>query len=137
MIWSILKLAILLWCICALIGLLSLLVRPALPLIAAACWLVRLLRRPLRQLTSLARVSLRRLNGEGAEVPKYVENLFDPHAVLGVSTDAPPESIKAAYRELIKRNHPDLVASLDPAILEFATERTKQIHRAFEMIGGR
>lgn len=106
-------------------------------MIAAGYWLVKMFTRLVGQLARFDRTSPLDSNGETGDTPGHAENLFDPHAVLGVSTDAPPESVKAAYRELIKRNHPDLVASMDLAILEFATERTKQIHRAFEMIGGK
>ena len=31
----------------------------------------------------------------------------DPYAVLGIGSDASPESIKAAYLRLAKRTHPD------------------------------
>src|SRR3954469_21465561 len=33
---------------------------------------------------------------------------MDPHALLGVRTDATPEEITAAYRKLAKEWHPDL-----------------------------
>ena len=33
--------------------------------------------------------------------------IADPYAVLGVSPGATAEEIKAAYRSLVKRHHPD------------------------------
>jgi len=60
----------------------------------------------------------------------------DPYTILGISNKASFDEIKAAYRSLMKVNHPDRVAGLDSALQQFATDRTRQIHQAFEQLSG-
>lgn len=53
----------------------------------------------------------------------------DPYQVLGVSPDASDEEIKAAYRRLAKKYHPDLNPG-DAA----AAEKMQQVNAAYEQI---
>lgn len=55
----------------------------------------------------------------------------DLHAVLGVPPTASPAEIKSAYRRLARQLHPDV--NSEPA----ATERFKQITRAYDVLTGR
>ncbi|MBQ7499725.1 MAG: DnaJ domain-containing protein [Clostridia bacterium] len=57
----------------------------------------------------------------------------DPYIVLGVSRDADDETIKKAYRELVKKYHPDKYAN-DPAFKELAEEKMKEINEAYDEI---
>jgi DnaJ-domain-containing protein 1 len=57
---------------------------------------------------------------------------FDPYAVLGVSPDAGPEEIRAAYRREIVNYHPDKVAHLGRELQEFAKAKAQEINRAYE-----
>ena len=57
----------------------------------------------------------------------------DPYAVLGVSPTATDEEIKAAYRKLARRYHPDNYAS-DPTAAREAEERMKEINAAYDRI---
>src|ERR1051325_9691135 len=54
----------------------------------------------------------------------------DYYAVLGVSSTAPQEEIKKAYRRLAKRYHPDANQN-DPK----AAERFKEISEAYQVVG--
>lgn len=64
------------------------------------------------------------------------DDLSDPvsekpwFAILEVSPNASIDEINASYRTRIVKNHPDLVAKLDPAIQELAAARSKELNRA-------
>jgi curved DNA-binding protein CbpA len=58
--------------------------------------------------------------------------MTDPYKVLGVSPDAGDEEIKQAYRELVRKYHPDKYANTDLA--DIATEKMKEVNAAYEEI---
>jgi DnaJ-domain-containing protein 1 len=58
----------------------------------------------------------------------------DPWTVLGVARDAGPDAIAAAYREQLKRYHPDRVAGLGDELQALAHEKTLEIQRAYEAL---
>lgn len=53
------------------------------------------------------------------------------HSVLRVDPDADIDDIRAAYRDLIRTYHPDLVAALGPRLREVAEEESKRINTAY------
>ncbi len=55
-----------------------------------------------------------------------------PHEILGVAHDASAGQIKDAYREQMKRYHPDRLHQFGPEFAALATEKTKLIQQAFE-----
>ena len=55
----------------------------------------------------------------------------DPHAVLGVGPDSPPGELSAAYRELAKRWHPDVVP---PDLGPEAERRMADINAAYDLV---
>lgn len=57
---------------------------------------------------------------------------MDPYKVLGVSPSASQEEIKAAYRELVKKYHPDKYT--DETLKAQATEKIKEINAAYDML---
>lgn len=59
--------------------------------------------------------------------------------VLGLSLEASPAQIKLAYRRLLSRHHPDKVAGTGatPAQVRAATDKTCELHRAFELLRNR
>jgi DnaJ-class molecular chaperone len=56
--------------------------------------------------------------------------------VLGVPRDASPEDVTRAYREQMKRYHPDRVADLGPELQQVAHQKSLDIQRAFRELGG-
>lgn len=54
----------------------------------------------------------------------------DYYDILGVPRDATPEQVKRAYRELVKKHHPDVAADK-----RAAEERFKEISEAYEVLG--
>lgn len=55
----------------------------------------------------------------------------DPYKVLGVSPDASEEELKAAYRELAKKYHPDNYA--DSPLADLANEKMQEVNEAYDM----
>ena len=56
----------------------------------------------------------------------------DPYKVLGVSSNATDDEIKKAYRELVRKYHPDKYRDSDLA--DLANEKMKEINAAYEEI---
>jgi preprotein translocase subunit Sec63 len=73
----------------------------------------------------LARASLARSSASGAG------GGWDPWAVLGVPRDASREQIARAYRDQVKRYHPDRVADLGPELQQVAHRKTVELQRAY------
>lgn len=57
---------------------------------------------------------------------------WDPWRVLGVTRGASREEVTAAYRDLMKRYHPDRVADLGEELRRVAHEKTVEIQRAYD-----
>ncbi|MFT8887776.1 MAG: J domain-containing protein [Ethanoligenens sp.] len=58
--------------------------------------------------------------------------MSDPYQVLGVSPNASDDEVKAAYRKLVKKYHPDNYAN-NP-LADLATEKMKEINEAYNTI---
>ena len=61
---------------------------------------------------------------------------WDPHAVLGVRSGASRDELVRAYREQMKRYHPDRVADMPPEFQELAHRKAIEIQRAYAELGG-
>lgn len=57
---------------------------------------------------------------------------MNPYEILGVSENADEETIKRAYRELVKKYHPDKY--VNNPLADLASEKLKQINEAYDMI---
>ena len=57
---------------------------------------------------------------------------MDPYKVLGVSPNASDEEVKKAYRELVKKYHPDKYVNSD--LKDLASDKLKQINAAYDEI---
>ena len=62
--------------------------------------------------------------------------LEDAYKILGVSKDADMNTIKKAYRKLVRQCHPDIIKSQGKGeeYLKEATQKTQEINAAYEMI---
>ncbi|MHB1485184.1 MAG: J domain-containing protein [Saccharofermentanales bacterium] len=56
----------------------------------------------------------------------------DPYEVLGIKQTATPDEIKKAYRQLVKKYHPDNYK--DNPLEELAKEKMQEINEAYEMV---
>lgn len=61
---------------------------------------------------------------------------FDPWAILEIPCNSSKQEISAAYKKKLILNHPDKVASLDPELQSFATQRTILLRKAYEQLVG-
>jgi uncharacterized membrane protein YkvA (DUF1232 family) len=61
-------------------------------------------------------------------------NQMDPYTLLEVSPHASPEEIKAAYRRVAARYHPDKVAHLGKEFQELAHQKFVAIQQAYERL---
>lgn len=58
--------------------------------------------------------------------------ITDPYKVLGVNRNDSEETIKKAYRELVKKYHPDKY--LDSDLKDLANEKLQQVNEAYDNI---
>jgi DnaJ-domain-containing protein 1 len=59
---------------------------------------------------------------------------LDPYAVLGLKANATKEEIRAAYRDLMTKYHPDKVAHLGVEFQEIAKTKALELNRAYQML---
>lgn len=60
--------------------------------------------------------------------------LANPHAVLGIDTDADADGIRKAYRKQLTTYHPDRFSHLGPEFEAVAAARTRAIVKAYETL---
>lgn len=56
------------------------------------------------------------------------------YTILGVDPSASDEEVKKAYREMAKKNHPDLVSNLGDEVRKSAEKKFQEINAAYETI---
>ena len=57
---------------------------------------------------------------------------MNPYEVLGISEGADEETIKKAYKELVKKYHPDKY--VNNPLADLAAEKMKEINKAYDML---
>lgn len=57
---------------------------------------------------------------------------MNPYEVLGVPEDADEATIKKAYRDLVKKYHPDKY--VNNPLADLATEKLKEVNKAYDML---
>ena len=78
--------------------------------------------------------------GQGFQQPGQTQGMMkDPYEVLGVTKGASMDAIKKAYRGRLKKFHPDIVENLKlgPEYKEMFEEKTRDIHKAYQSLGGK
>ena len=77
-----------------------------------------------------------RLNASDAAsvIAMYWRDTDSAYSVLGISPSATDDEVKAAYRRMAMKNHPDKVASLGPEVQKAAEEKFRKIQEAYESI---
>ncbi|MCR5014870.1 MAG: TerB family tellurite resistance protein [Bacteroidales bacterium] len=65
---------------------------------------------------------------------KEVNASDNAYKILGVDPDASDEEVKKAYREMAKKNHPDLVSNLGEDVRAAAEKKFQEINQAYETI---
>ena len=60
----------------------------------------------------------------------------EAYEILGVKENHDMDTIKKAYRQLIRKYHPDIISSQnkDESYMEEATSKTQEINQAYQVI---
>ena len=64
----------------------------------------------------------------------FVRENDNAYAILGIDPSATDEEVKRAYREMAKKNHPDLVGNLGDEVRQAAEKKFQEINAAYETI---
>ena len=77
-----------------------------------------------------------RLSGSDVNsvIAMFYKGVESAYAVLEVSPSASNDEIRAAYRRMAMKNHPDKVATLGPDVQKAAAEKFRQVQEAYETI---
>lgn len=67
---------------------------------------------------------------------RFVADDHDPYTVLGVTADTGNDDLKAHYRDLVRRNHPDVLAGkgLSKELQDVAERKLAAINAAWDVI---
>ena len=64
----------------------------------------------------------------------FVKETDSAYKILGIAPTATDEEVKKAYREMAKKNHPDLVSNLGDEVRQAAEKKFQEINAAYETI---
>ena len=64
----------------------------------------------------------------------FIKETDSAYKILGIEPSATDEEVKKAYREMAKKNHPDLVSNLGEEVKEAAEKKFQEINAAYEAI---
>ena len=64
----------------------------------------------------------------------FIRETDNAYKILGLDADATDDEVKKAYREMAKKNHPDLVSNLGEEVRQAAEKKFQEINAAYESI---
>ena len=64
----------------------------------------------------------------------FIKETDRAYKILGIDPSASDEEVKKAYREMAKKNHPDLVSNLGEEVRQAAEKKFQEINAAYETI---
>ena len=64
----------------------------------------------------------------------FIKETDSAYKILGIEPSATDEEVKKAYREMAKKNHPDLVTNLGEEVRQAAEKKFQEINGAYESI---
>ena len=64
----------------------------------------------------------------------FIRETDSAYKILGVAPTATDDEVKRAYREMAKKNHPDLVSNLGDEVRQAAEKKFQEINAAYETI---
>lgn len=64
----------------------------------------------------------------------FIKETDSAYKILGIDPSATDEEVKKAYREMAKKNHPDLVSTLGEDVRQAAVKKFQEINDAYETI---
>ena len=64
----------------------------------------------------------------------FIKETDNAYKILGIAPTATDEEVKKAYREMAKKNHPDLVSNLGDEVRQAAEKKFQEINAAYETI---
>ena len=64
----------------------------------------------------------------------FIRETDSAYKILGIDSSATDEEVKKAYREMAKKNHPDLVTNLGEEVRQAAEKKFQEINGAYETI---
>ena len=64
----------------------------------------------------------------------FIKEADNAYKILGLDADATDDEVKKAYREMAKKNHPDLVSNLGEEVRQAAEKKFQEINAAYETI---
>ena len=64
----------------------------------------------------------------------FIKETDSAYKILGIEPSATDEEVKRAYRDMAKKNHPDLVSNLGEEVRQAAEKKFQEINAAYEAI---
>ena len=64
----------------------------------------------------------------------FIKETDSAYKILGIDSSATDDEVKKAYREMAKKNHPDLVSNLGEEVRQAAEKKFQEVNAAYEAI---